>query len=70
MGDEIGELFLFSDFRSRSATKSFLQDICMVADENSTDSGGGFHVKDTIWQPSQEAIKAHTESSPKQLSSI
>lgn len=45
MGDEIGELFLFSDFRSRSATKSFLQDICMVADENSTDSGGGFHVK-------------------------
>lgn len=45
MGDEIGELFLFSDFRSRSATKSFLQDICMVADENSTDSGGGVHVK-------------------------
>ena len=32
MGDEIGELFLESDFRSRSATKSFLQSIYMVGD--------------------------------------
>ena len=45
MGDEIGELFLYNDFRSRSATKSFLQDICMVADEDSSDVAGGFRVK-------------------------
>ena len=45
MGDEIGELFLYNDFRSRSATKSFLQDICMVADEDISDVAGGFRVK-------------------------
>ena len=45
MGDEIGDLFLHSDFRSRSATKSFLQDICMIADENTSDELEGFHVK-------------------------
>ena len=33
MGDEIGSLFLESDFRSRSATKSYLQSIYMHADE-------------------------------------
>ncbi|MCR5746107.1 MAG: hypothetical protein K6G03_00180 [Lachnospiraceae bacterium] len=43
MGEEIGELFLYSDFRSRSATKSFLQDIYMVANEDETDSG--LHIK-------------------------
>jgi hypothetical protein len=46
MGEEIGELFLYNDFRSRSATKSFLQDICMVADEDAlAEDSGGFHVK-------------------------
>ena len=43
MGDEIGSLFLNNDFRSRSATKSYLQDICMVADNSSDESG--LHVK-------------------------
>lgn len=32
MGEEIGSLFLESDFRSRSATKSYLQSIFMIAD--------------------------------------
>ena len=46
MGEEIGELFLYNDFRSRSATKSFLQDICMIADEDSmAEDSRGFHVK-------------------------
>lgn len=45
MGEEIGELFLYNDFRSRSATKSFLQDICMVADEDIPDTPSGFRVK-------------------------
>ena len=45
MGDEIGSLFLHNDFRSRSATKSFLQDICMVADENIPPEDGGIRVK-------------------------
>ena len=46
MGDEIGELFLYNDFRSRSATKSFLQDICMVADEDAFSTEEiGVHVK-------------------------
>lgn len=46
MGDEIGDLFLYNDFRSRSATKSFLQDICMVADEDSsTSEESGIRVK-------------------------
>ena len=33
MGEEIGSLFIESDFRSRSATKSYLQSIMMIADE-------------------------------------
>lgn len=33
MGHDIGDLFLESDFRSRSATKSYLQSICMIGDE-------------------------------------
>lgn len=45
MGEEIGGLFLYNDFRSRSATKSFLQDICMVADEDVPTEDSGFHVK-------------------------
>ena len=46
MGEEIGELFLYSDFRSRSATKSFLQEICMVADEDAaTTEESGIHLK-------------------------
>ena len=45
MGEEIGELFLYNDFRSISATKSFLQDVCMVADEDIPDVTGGFRVK-------------------------
>lgn len=45
MGEEIGELFLHSDFRSRSATKSFLQEICMIADEADAIEGVGIHVK-------------------------
>lgn len=45
MGEEFGELFLYNDFRSISATKSFLQDVCMVADEDIPDAAGGFRVK-------------------------
>lgn len=45
MGDEIGELFLNNDFRSRSATKSFLQDIYMVADESIPAEESGIHIK-------------------------
>ena len=33
MGEEIGELFLESDFRSRSATKSYLQVVYLLSDE-------------------------------------
>lgn len=33
MGDEIGELFRTSDFRSRSATKSYLQSIFMLSND-------------------------------------
>ena len=33
MGEEIGELFLESDFRSRSATKSYLQIVYLLSDE-------------------------------------
>ena len=43
MGEDIGSLFLKNDFRARSATKSFLQDICMIADESTEESG--LHVK-------------------------
>lgn len=45
MGAEIGELFLNNDFRSRSATKSFLQDIYMVADESIPAEESGIHIK-------------------------
>ena len=45
MGEEIGGLFLNNDFRSKSATKSFLQDIYMVADENIPAEDNGIHVK-------------------------
>ena len=45
MGDEIGELFLNNDFRSRSATKSFLQDIYMVTDESIPAEESGIHIK-------------------------
>ena len=45
MGDEIGELFLNNDFRSRSATKSFLQDIYMVSDESIPAEESGIHIK-------------------------
>lgn len=45
MGEEISGLFLNNDFRSRSATKSFLQDIYMVADENIPADDSGYHVK-------------------------
>lgn len=38
MGPEIGNLFLHNDFRARSATKSFLQDIYMVANEEDSDN--------------------------------
>ena len=41
MGDEIGNLFLASDFRSRSATKSYLQAIYMCAEEMTDDEGLG-----------------------------
>lgn len=33
MGEEIGELFLESDFRSRAATKSYLQMVYLLSDE-------------------------------------
>lgn len=45
MGEEIGELFLHNDFRSKSATKSYLQDIYMVADEVESLDGVAFRVK-------------------------
>lgn len=44
MGEEIGDLFLKRDFGSRSATKSFLQDIYMVSDEMDIETSG-YHVK-------------------------
>lgn len=43
MGEDIGSLFLKNDFRARSATKSYLQYISMVADEMLDESG--VHVK-------------------------
>lgn len=45
MGDEIGELFLKNDFRSRSATKSYLQFIEMLADDILDEQENGVHVK-------------------------
>lgn len=40
MGEEIGSLFLESNFRSRSANKSYLQSLCMVADGISGEEDG------------------------------
>lgn len=40
MGDEIGCLFIENDFRSRSATKSYLQSILMYGDNESEDNSG------------------------------
>lgn len=48
MGDEIGGLFLESDFRSRSATKSYLQSIYMLADDILEESTEGPSVKGYI----------------------
>lgn len=48
MGDEIGELFLKSDFRSRSATKSYLQSIYMLTDDILGTDGSGPSVKGYI----------------------
>lgn len=48
MGDEIGELFLEADFRSRSATKSYLQSIYMLADDVLQDGNDGPSVKGYI----------------------
>lgn len=45
MGDEIGSLFLESDFRSRSATKSYLQAIDMLTDDILDNTEDGMHVK-------------------------
>lgn len=39
MGEEIGDLFIESDFRSRSATKSYLQMIYMLGDEILAEEG-------------------------------
>lgn len=48
MGEEIGLLFLESDFRARSATKSYLQSIMMIADEMVEEDTGGPSVKGYI----------------------
>lgn len=46
MGDEIGELFIHSDFRSRSANKSYLQAIFSLTGEVlSTDEGEPLYTK-------------------------
>ena len=48
MGDEIGSLFLESNFRSRSANKSYLQAIYMLSDDVLENSEDGPHVKGYI----------------------
>jgi len=48
MGEEIGALFLESDFRSRSATKSYLQAVYMLADDILLDEQNGPRVKGYI----------------------
>lgn len=40
MGEEIGSLFLESNFRSRSANKSYLQSLYMLADDMSSENEG------------------------------
>lgn len=47
MGDEIGDLFLESDFRARSATKSYLQLIYTIGDEVLAQDGD-FRLKGSI----------------------
>lgn len=47
MGHDIGDLFLESDFRARSATKSYLQLVRMIGDEMSEENEG-FHTKGYI----------------------
>lgn len=44
MGDDIGGLFLENDFLSRSATKSYLQNILMIGDEMA-EGNDNFHIK-------------------------
>lgn len=48
MGDEIGDLFLEADFRSRSATKSYLQSIYMLSDDILVEENDGPSVKGYI----------------------
>lgn len=48
MGDEIGSLFLYSNFRSRSATKSYLQAIDLLSDDILQNIDDGMHVKGYI----------------------
>lgn len=48
MGEEIGNLFLESDFRSRSATKSYLQSIYMLADDILEEDRSGPNIKGYI----------------------
>jgi hypothetical protein len=48
MGEEIGDLFLESDFRSRSATKSYLQSIYMLSDDILDTGNDGPSVKGYI----------------------
>ena len=48
MGAEIGSLFLESDFRSRSATKSYLQSIYMLSDDILDDGKTDSNVKGYI----------------------
>lgn len=48
MGKEIGDLFLESDFRSRSATKSYLQAIYMMADNILEEDKSGPRIKGYI----------------------
>ncbi len=48
MGEEIGLLFLESDFRARSATKSYLQSIMMISEEVDEEDIGGPSIKGYI----------------------
>lgn len=57
MGDDIGGLFLASDFRPRSATKSYLQTIYLVSDE--------MPAEDNIWMKTKGYILASKARSHK-----
>jgi len=48
LGEEIGLLFLKSDFRARSATKSYLQSIMMISEEMDEEYIGGPSIKGYI----------------------